>query len=183
MQCGYDKNGIYTCQGEGASNVSDFNSVADLNKFVSQNPAQNTFNSSGQMNPMTTPVMQTSQEQKPQSWFSNMFGSNQNQDSLAYNPNWGISEDSWNSMNNLDKQKFKINQDNIEGMNDFDWQGALDSGIAGANFLMDLGMYSPRKGYLESSAKALNQNIDLAKEQWDEKKKVRQNYGSAFSNN
>ena len=48
---------------------------------------------------------------------------------------------------------------------------------------MDLGMYGPRKDYLESSAKALNQNIDLAREQWDEKKNVRQGYGSTFSNN
>ena len=132
----------------------------------------------------TTPVVPvTAQKQQPRSWFSNLFGSGQNQNTMAYNPNWGISKEAYDAMNPLDKQKFVIGQGKVDDMNAFDWEGAFGTGIAGLNFLMDLGMYGPRKDYLESSAKALNQNIDLAREQWDEKKNVRQGYGSAFSNN
>ena len=175
MACGYNNQGLYVC--DAGTNVSGINNVASMNQFMNQNQPVNTFNRQGQMLPYNPPA---------KSWFADtwdkLFGGGNNVIPLSYNPAWGIEEEAYNKLTPLQQQEFALKQQELDALNNFDWKGWTNVGLSGLDTVMKLGMYPTQKDYLENANDALSQNTRIAQEQWDEKQKTRNQYGSAFSN-
>jgi hypothetical protein len=131
----------------------------------------------------TIPNIPTQSTNNTSSWFSNIFGSNnQNTNPLQWNQNLGISKEAWDVMNPMDKQKFLMNN---QAINNFGQSSMLDNiglGMAGLNTLMDMSMFGDKRDYMNASIDSIRQNQALANDAYNRKVAARDNYGSAFSN-
>jgi len=181
MPCGYDRNGQFIC--DAGTDMSGVNDVASMNKFMANNKPVNTFDVNGNINPFVP----NTNSNNVASWFSKLFnGESANQNlSVAdqLSGKYGFTADQLKNMNALDQAEALLKAKELNNLDNFDWQGWTGAGLAGLNTVMDLGMYKPKIDYMNKSADALDQNISLAQDEWDNRKAARQNYSSAFSNN
>ena len=186
MACGYDSNGVFVCDSN-TQVPQNFGGISELNDFMRQNPAQNQavpFNPTASAKPVNDNSV-GSVFSRFSNWLGDGFGmgGNSNTRSLAYDPKLGISEQDYNALNPLDKQKFMLEQGKLDALDNFDWQGWAGVGLSGLDTAMKLGMYPTQKEYMSKTVDALDQNIRNAQENWDARKDARKNYSSAFSRN
>ncbi len=73
--------------------------------------------------------------------------------------------------------------DKMNRGNEFDWMGAANTGMQGANLAMNIGLYGDKKDYYENVNKGLEQNLTNAQATHDNRAKQQTNLGSTFSRN
>ncbi len=109
--------------------------------------------------------------------------------SLAYNSKDGLNTAEFGKLDStgqgqvMDIMKAEELAAGIKDANSFDWMGAANVGLQGANTLMEIGMYGDKKDYMQNVNAGLEQNMKNAQATHDNRATQQQNLGSTFSRN
>lgn len=125
-------------------------------------------NNTQQMSPMTN------KDNSVFSWFSNMFKAPE----LPKLPS-GVQP---NTPAATDFYTNEILKQQLADMQGFDWGSALNTGLGVANFAMQIPQYQAYNDYMNKSIQSMENNMKYAEDEYQNRQKTRENYGSAFSN-
>ena len=168
-----------------ANNKGPLDDVLGINNNNPKSVFDNSVNEKIAQTEMNNTIGSKQNNSNPQSsfaWYNPTTWFDESTSQIEQLRNQFKNDPAFKGLNPIEQEQYIQNRMVTDSLDDFDWQGWSGVGLGGLNLGMDLGMYGDKKDFLNSSVDALNQNIEMSQEAWDQKQDTRNSYSSAFSN-